>query len=101
MQYGVFSQFTVELDDGDSEESLYWLADTKVESLVQMHRYIMYRAVGLIPLDARRTMDEALQRAVDSEDISKGFNVAGVTYYVREVTQEELVNLNQISLSLM
>lgn len=101
MRYGVFSQLTVELSDDDTEESLYWLADTKLEALVQMHRYVMFRAVGLIPLDARRTMDEALDKAVVTEDITKGFNIAGVTYYVREVNDDELVNLNKISLANM
>jgi len=99
MQYGVFSQFTVELDDDDANENFYWLSESKLEALVCLGQRVMTRAVGLIPDDALDGVLKAWRLARDTEDISKGFNIAGVTYYVREVDDAELVNLNKISLA--
>lgn len=98
MNYGVFSKFTVEQDEDDAEESLYYLDDDSLRALVQMGRVVLWRAAWLIPWEDYEKLRQALVKVVEANVISKGFNVAGITYYVREVTDEEGVNLNQIPL---
>lgn len=98
MTFGVFSQLTGDRDEPDAEESLYFIDDDSLRALVQMGRLVLWRAAWLVPWDAYDKLKAALIKAVDANDVSKAFNVAGLTYYVREVTNEEGVNLNKIAL---
>lgn len=94
----MFSELTGLLDDPEGEETFYQLADTPLEAVVAMSKYVSYRAIGLIPEAAFNTLSAALHKAMFAADTSKGFNVAGVTYYVRELTQDQLeglINLNK------
>lgn len=97
MTFGVFSRFTAEQDD-DAEESLYFIDDDSLRTLVQMGRLVLWTAAWLIPWDAYEKLRAALVKVVDANDVSKAFNVAGITYYVREITQDEGINLNKITL---
>lgn len=63
-----------------------------------MGKLAMWRAMWLIPMADAHKLFTNLDAVVQTKDITKAFNVAGVTFYAREVTHPELVNLNKKTL---
>ncbi len=91
--YGVFSVLTIDFDESDAEEMLYAVHDDKLTALVGMNRLIVYRAFMTIPHEAfKKLVDKLIEKTADIE-ANMNYNVAGLTYYVRELSEDEAKDL--------
>jgi hypothetical protein len=88
--YGIFSR--PEADD-DGPETLYRVEDLRADALLWLGRYAAHRAYGNIPTDALYHLLAFIDGMREADDISKEFRLGGQVFYVRQLTDDEMVDL--------
>lgn len=90
--FGAFSRLAA---DDEGEESLYAVHDTQLAAFIALAKIVIHRAFFLIPHENFHTLTGGLIKIADTENWDKAINVAGLLYYIRPMTQEELEEINQ------
>ena len=92
LQYGVKSRMT--LDDGeDAEVSIYHIFGDMKQALQQLGRIVLWRAMFGMPKEQFLRLAGALYDMEHKADCSKGVKAGGLTYWVEELTEDELARL--------
>lgn len=89
ISYGVFSR--AESDDAGTVETIHRVEDDGPTALLWLARYAAYRSYGNLPTSALCDLLRYFDTLREAGDISKEFNLGGQTFYVRELTQDEII----------
>jgi len=87
--YGVFSCLSIELNDSDVEETLYFFHEDKLSAIVWMARFIVFRSFQVIPYQEWVKLGAALNEMCEKVNDQRMVNVTGVAYYIRPLTEDE------------
>ena len=92
MTYGVFSQPV-----GSQSETLHFLNTTVRESLVELGKLVSFEAFGAVPAAVIGRVLEIIEDLIAEECISKEVRINDKFYYVRILTEEEMLTMAKVS----
>lgn len=90
--YGVFSRLAADTAD-DAEEMLYHVLDDVGSALITMGKMVCYRAFGQVDHATMQKIIDGLHKIVETSNANKCATVSGITYYVRQLSTEEVKEL--------
>lgn len=86
--YGVFSQPV-----GSDVETLHYTNDAARDALVQVGKHIAFEAYGAVPTTVLVNVLDILDSLILEDNVSKEFRINGKFYYVRALTDDEMLTI--------
>ena len=90
--WGVMSRLTADKAD-DAEETINHIHDDAETALITMGKMVLFRAFGQIHDDKLVGVVTGLEKIVADKNVNKCVSVGGITYYVRQLSEEEIREL--------
>lgn len=86
MTYGVFSQPV-----GSEVETLHFTWESTRDALVQLGKLIAFEAYGSVPTTVLVNVLDVLDSLIQESNTTKEFRINDKFYYVRELTEQEML----------
>lgn len=87
--WGVMSRLSADQSE-DAEETINHVHDDAETALITMGKMVLFRAFGQVHGGTLLNVVTGLEKIVAQKNVHKSVNVGGITYYVRELTEEEI-----------
>lgn len=87
--WGVMSKLTADKAE-DAEETINHVHDDAETALITMGKMVLFRAFGQVHGSTLLGVVSGLEKIVSQKNVHKCVSIGGVTYYVRQLTEEEI-----------